>query len=52
MDWRTAKASTANGSCVEVATGDGVLVRDTTDRDGGMLSFTAGAWASFIAAIK
>jgi hypothetical protein len=29
-----------------------VLVRDTTDRDGGTLAFTADTWAEFITAIK
>jgi hypothetical protein len=29
-----------------------ILVRDTTDRDGGSLTFTASAWQSFTAAIK
>jgi hypothetical protein len=53
MDWRTATYSTGNGSCVETASGQGViLVRDTTDRDGGMLSFTAGAWTKFTASLR
>jgi hypothetical protein len=29
-----------------------VLVRDTTDRDGGMLTFTASAWQAFMGSIK
>jgi hypothetical protein len=29
-----------------------VLVRDTTDRDGGTLSFTADAWRAFMANVK
>jgi hypothetical protein len=53
MDFRKSTYSSANGgACVEVAASDGVMVRDTTNRAGGTLSFTAGAWASFIAAIK
>jgi Domain of unknown function (DUF397) len=48
MDWRTASYSTGNGSCVEVASGEVILVRDTTDRDGGTLGFTAEAWREFI----
>ena len=53
MDWRTASYSTGNGSCVETASVNGVvMVRDTTDRDGGTLSFTAGAWAKFAASLK
>jgi hypothetical protein len=29
-----------------------VLVRDTTNRDGGTLSFTADAWRAFAAELK
>jgi hypothetical protein len=48
--WRKASYSGgANGSCVEVGNGDGILVRDTTDRDGGTLAFTPEAWTAFIA---
>ncbi len=53
MDWRTASYSTGNGACVETASGEGaVMVRDTTDRDGGTLSFPVGAWAKFAASLK
>ena len=54
MDWRKSSYSGANGGqCVETATAAGaVLVRDTTDRDGGTLAFTPDAWAEFITAIK
>jgi Domain of unknown function (DUF397) len=49
MDWRKSSYSGANGSCVETATGNGVvLVRDTTNREGGTLAFTAGAWQVFL----
>lgn len=49
MDWRKSSYSGSNGgNCVETASGNGlVLVRDTTDRDGGTLAFTADAWATF-----
>lgn len=51
--WRKASYSGgANGSCVEVGNGNGVLVRDTTDRDGGTLTFTASAWRAFTSGIK
>lgn len=51
--WRKASYSGgANGSCVEVGNGDGVLVRDTTDRDGGTLTFPAEAWRAFAAKVK
>lgn len=53
MDWRKATYSGSNGSCVETATGTGtVLVRDTTDRDGGTLAFGVSAWGTFMAGIK
>jgi hypothetical protein len=29
-----------------------VMVRDTTDRDGGTLAFSAAAWEQFLAAIR
>ncbi len=54
MDWRKSTYSEANGgSCVESASGAGVvLVRDTTNRDGGTLAFTAGAWQEFTRALR
>ena len=52
--WRKSTRSSGNGgACVEV--GDqarGVLVRDTTDRAGETLAFTADAWASFTSGLK
>jgi hypothetical protein len=53
-DWRKSTYSDGNGgSCVETATGSGlVLVRDTTDRDGVVLSFGLKAWVSFTAALR
>ena len=54
MDWRKSSHSGANGgSCVEV-TGAArfVLVRDTTDRDGRTLAFTAEAWRAFAQELK
>ncbi len=52
--WRKSTYSDANGgSCVEAASAAGVvLVRDTTDRDGGTLAFTAEAWRAFMAGLK
>jgi Domain of unknown function (DUF397) len=49
VDWRKSSYSGAQGgSCVETASDDGViLVRDTTDREGGTLAFTAAAWQEF-----
>jgi hypothetical protein len=51
--WRTSSYSgTSGGNCVEVASSDGILVRDTTDRDGGALSFTMAAWDEFTASLR
>lgn len=53
MDWRKSSYSGANGgNCVEVATADGVMVRDTTNRDGGTLILTVGAWYAFTSSLK
>ena len=51
--WRKSSHSGSNGGeCVEVATAGAVLVRDTADRGGSVLTFTAEAWRAFIAAIR
>ena len=51
--WRKSSYSGDNGGeCVEVAVTGAVLVRDTADRSGRVLSFTAEAWRAFIAAIR
>jgi hypothetical protein len=54
MNWR--KATYSNGganACVETASDDGViLVRDTTNRDGGMLAFTREAWQAFTGSLR
>ncbi len=53
-DWRKSSYSgSGGGSCVELASGSGaVLVRDTTDRDGGTLAFTADAWRAFTGGLR
>ena len=52
-NWRKSERSNGSGACVETASGRGaVLVRDTSDRDGGTLEFSADAWAAFTAALK
>ncbi|MFI7635608.1 DUF397 domain-containing protein [Nonomuraea sp. NPDC049400] len=48
--WRKARASGSNGgSCVEVAplSGGRVAVRDSKDRSGPALVFTAAEWTAF-----
>jgi hypothetical protein len=53
MNWRKSTHSQdTGGACVEVATADAVLIRDTTNRDGFTLSVSAGAWLNFTSAIK
>jgi Domain of unknown function (DUF397) len=48
MDWRKSSYSGANGGqCVEAASAKGIAVRDTTDREGVTLEFTAEAWQQF-----
>ena len=48
MDWRKSSYSSGDGGqCVEVASAEGVAVRDTTNRDGGTLTFSAEAWQRF-----
>ena len=53
MDWRKSTYSTGDGGqCVEVASDDMVLVRDTTNRDGGTLAFSVAAWERFLGTIR
>lgn len=52
-DWRKTSYSNGSGQCVETASGAGtVAVRDTTDRDGGTLTFTATAWQQFTDSLR
>jgi hypothetical protein len=53
MEWRKSTYSSNGGqACIEVASADGVMVRDTTNRDGGTLTFTTQAWATFTSYLK
>jgi Domain of unknown function (DUF397) len=53
VDWRKSTYSTGNGGdCVEVASDHMVMVRDTTNRDGGTLAFSAAAWERFLGTIR
>lgn len=52
--WRKSRRSGTNGTeCVEVAAADRrVAVRDSKDRSGPVLAFTADGWTPFTAAVK
>jgi hypothetical protein len=53
MDWRKSSFSGANGDqCVEVASADAVMVRDTTNRDGAALSFSSETWTAFLGTLR
>ena len=45
-------AAGSGGQCVEVASGAGVMIRDTTNRDGGTLTVTAAAWTVFLNRVR
>jgi Domain of unknown function (DUF397) len=52
-NWRKASYSNGQGQCVETASNAGsVAVRDTTNRHGETLAFSADAWASFVSGLK
>lgn len=52
-DWRKASYSNGSGQCVETASSAGtVAVRDTANRDGDTLTFSAQAWERFTASVK
>jgi hypothetical protein len=53
VDWRKSTYSTGSGGdCVEVASDGIVVVRDTTNRDGGTLAFSAASWEQFLGTIR
>ena len=53
MDWRKSTYSSGNGGeCIEVASDGMILVRDTTDRDGRTLAFSAAVWERFLGTIR
>ena len=50
--WRKSSRSGNNG-CVEVAlAADEIAVRDSKDRDGPVLRFTAHEWGAFLAGVR
>ena len=51
--WRKSSYSgSTGGSCVEVASAEGVLIRDTTNREGFTLAVSAVAWQAFTATLR
>lgn len=53
LNWKKSTRSSAGGDCVEVATPPrAVMVRDSKNQQGPVLSFNAGEWRGFIEAIK
>jgi hypothetical protein len=52
VGWRTSSYSSNGAACVEVAPApDGVLVRDSKDRDGPTLSVPAAVWRAFLTTV-
>jgi hypothetical protein len=52
-NWRKSSYSGSNGGeCVEVAAARAVLVRDSADPAGPVLTFTGEAWRAFTGTIK
>ena len=53
-NWRKSSYSANGGeACVETASDNGtILVRDTTNRNGGTLAFTVTAWTKFTTALR
>lgn len=53
MQWRKSSYSSDTANCVEVASSPSVVaVRDSKDRGGPVLSFGAGSWSEFLAAVR
>lgn len=50
--WQVSSYTGGNGNCVEVSKGTPVLVRDTKNREGGMLGFSPDAWDAFVGKVK
>jgi hypothetical protein len=53
LSWRKSRASGGNGACVEVAqSGSFILVRDSRDQLGAVLSFTPAQWHGLVRRTK
>jgi hypothetical protein len=53
LNWFTSTYSSGNGECVEAARlpEGGMAIRDTKNRAGAMLSFSATTWRAFLAEV-
>ena len=52
-EWRKSTYSGANGGdCIEVASTDVIMVRDTVDREGMVLTVSAEVWQRFTSSLK
>jgi hypothetical protein len=52
-NWRKSTYSDGNGGdCVEVSASSDIMVRDTADRRGPVLTFTTDAWCAFMASVR
>jgi hypothetical protein len=54
LRWFKSRRSSGNGACVEVAhvpTGE-IAMRDSKDREGPVIYFSAPAWRYFVAGVK
>jgi Domain of unknown function (DUF397) len=50
--WHKSTYSSNQGECVEVAgLSSGLVVRDSKNRNGAVLSFTAAQWSAFVAGV-
>jgi hypothetical protein len=53
ITWQKSSHSGQQGDCVEVASaGTGILVRDSKDADGPVLSFSLSIWNAFLSDIR
>ena len=53
LKWRKAQRSAGNGACVEIASlQDIVVVRDSKDPDGPVLTYTQTEWRAFLHGAK
>jgi hypothetical protein len=52
VGWRKSSHSGNGVNCVEVTATDAVMIRDTTDRGGVVLTIPGAAWTTFLGALR